>query len=77
MVVGVALLIAAVVFRQREVLFVAFLLIAIPVVAIVYVMLRGARVHVTRSFAPGIVPAGGEVVVSLVVRNIEIGRAHV
>ncbi len=69
-VVGVALLIAALFYRQRDYLFIAFLLIVVPLIAFAYVAMRGARVHVARSFAPGIVAAGGEAVVSLVVRNI-------
>lgn len=70
LVVGVTLAGSGILLSRREFLFVAFVLIAVPLAALGYVALRGARVHVTRVFAPGIVPAGGEAVVSLVVRNI-------
>ncbi|PPL18999.1 DUF58 domain-containing protein [Microterricola pindariensis] len=70
LIVGVSLVAGALLFSRREFLFIAFVLIAVPIVALCYVALRGARVHVTRVFAPGIVAAGGEAVVSLTVRNI-------
>lgn len=70
LIIGVSLVAGAALFSRREFLFVAFVLIAVPLVALCYVVVRGARVSVTRQFAPGIVSAGGEAVVSLTVRNI-------
>lgn len=69
-VIGVALVAGALLFSRREFLFISFVLLSVPIVALCYVVMRGARVHVTRLFAPGIVSAGGEAVVSLTVRNI-------
>lgn len=68
--IGVVLFVSALVFNRREFLFIAFVLIAVPLIALAYVHTRGARVHVARAFAPGIVTAGGEAVVSLLVRNL-------
>lgn len=70
LIVGLLLFLSALAFNRRELLFVAFVLIVVPAIALAYVQTRGARVHVTRSFAPGIVTAGGEAVVSLLVRNL-------
>jgi uncharacterized protein (DUF58 family) len=69
---GGALFLNALVINRRDLLFVAFLLIAVPVAALCYVTLRPARLHVTRTFRPPIVPAGGDVVVSLQVRNLSM-----
>lgn len=69
-VVGLSLLAGSVLFSRREFLFIAFVVIAVPAAALLYVALRGARVQVSRGFAPPIVAAGGEAVVSLEVRNI-------
>lgn len=69
-IVGLTLLLTALLSNRREMLFIAFVLIVVPLLALAYVTTRGARVHVARSFAPGIVSAGGEAVVSLLVRNL-------
>lgn len=67
---GGALFLNALVINRRDLLFVACLLIAVPAVALFYVTLRPAKLHVTRSFRPPVVPAGGETVVLLQVRNL-------
>jgi uncharacterized protein (DUF58 family) len=67
---GGALFLNALVINRRDLLFVACMLIAVPVVALCYVTMRPARLHVTRSFRPPVVPAGGETVVLLQVRNL-------
>ncbi|WP_104084319.1 DUF58 domain-containing protein [Cryobacterium sp. Y11] len=67
---GIVLLITAVVVNSRDLIFVAGLLTMAPLVAIGYVSLRPARVEVIRTFRPSVVPAGGESVVSLQLRNL-------
>lgn len=67
---GGALFLNALVINRRDLLFVACLLMAVPAVALFYVTLRPAKLHVTRSFRPPVVPAGGETVVLLQVRNL-------
>jgi uncharacterized protein (DUF58 family) len=66
---GGALFLNALVIDRRDLLFVACLLLAVPVVALVYVTVRPAKLDVTRGFRPPIVPAGSDTVVSLHVRN--------
>ncbi len=73
---GGALFLNAMVINRRDLLFVACLLVAVPVVALVYVTIRPARVQVTRAFRPSIVAAGGDVVVSLQVRNLSASPMH-
>ena len=67
---GGALFLNALVINRRDLLFVACLLLAVPAVALFYVTLRPAKLHVTRSFRPPVVPAGGDTVVLLQVRNL-------
>lgn len=67
---GGALFLNALVINRRDLLFVACLLLAVPVIALVYVTIRPARVQVTRTFRPSIVPAGTDAVVSLRLRNL-------
>ncbi|MGO4691841.1 DUF58 domain-containing protein [Glaciibacter sp. 2TAF33] len=66
---GGALFLNALVIDRRDLLFVACLLLAVPVVALVYVTVRPAKLDISRTFRPPIVPAGGDTVVSLHVRN--------
>ncbi|MET0977154.1 MAG: DUF58 domain-containing protein, partial [Leifsonia sp.] len=73
---GAALFLYGLFLERRDALFVACFLIAIPVVAMGYVLVRRMRVHVTRSFSPAIVPAGGEAVVSLVVQNLSMRASY-
>ncbi|MEJ3404194.1 DUF58 domain-containing protein [Rathayibacter sp. YIM 133350] len=56
--------------ERRDALFIGCFLIAVPVVAMGYVLVRRLRMHVTRSFSPPIVVAGSESVVALVVQNL-------
>ena len=68
--VGGALFLNALVIDRRDLLFVACLLLAVPVVALVYVTVRPARVQLSRAIRPVIVPAGSDAVVALRVRNL-------
>lgn len=68
--VGGALFLNALVIDRRDLLFIAFLLLAVPVVALVYVTVRPAAVQVSRAIRPVIVPAGSDAVVALRVRNL-------
>jgi uncharacterized protein (DUF58 family) len=67
---GSGLLLLALLMNQRDVLFVAGLLLAIPVAAVGYVSIRPVRLRITRTLRPPVVPAGGEVVVGLGLRNL-------
>jgi uncharacterized protein (DUF58 family) len=55
---------------RRDVLFVACLLLLVPVTAAAYVAIRSVAVQVSRGFRPAVVEAGREAVVSLTVRNL-------
>jgi uncharacterized protein (DUF58 family) len=66
---GGALFLNALVINRRDLLFVACLLLAVPVVAMIYVTVRPAKLDITRTFRPPIVAAGGDTVVSLHIRN--------
>ena len=68
-VVGVALLSVSLWFDLRDILLLAFVGIAMPVAAAVFVMARSPRLAVTRTFAPHVVAAGSWTRVSLVVKN--------
>jgi uncharacterized protein (DUF58 family) len=70
--VGAALFANGVWVNSRDVVFVASVLIVAPLVAAGYVSLRPARVEVTRSFRPPIVPAGGVSVVAVQLRNLSV-----
>ncbi|HSP52783.1 MAG TPA: DUF58 domain-containing protein [Cryobacterium sp.] len=67
---GAGLLLLALLTDQRDLLFVAGLLLVIPVAAVGYVVIRPARLRVTRVLRPPVVPAGGDVVVGLGVQNL-------
>jgi uncharacterized protein (DUF58 family) len=69
---GGALFLNALVINRRDLLFVGCLLLAVPVVALIYVTVRPAKLDITRAFRPPIVPAGGDTVVSLHLRNRSI-----
>lgn len=68
--VGAILFLYGLLGERKDVLFVGCFLLAIPIVAMGYVLLRRMRVHVSRSFSPPIVAAGSESVVSLTVQNL-------
>jgi uncharacterized protein (DUF58 family) len=68
-VVGVLLLAVSLWFDLRDVLLLAFVGIAMPLAAAVFVVARTPRLAVSRAFAPPIVTAGGWTRVSLVVKN--------
>jgi uncharacterized protein (DUF58 family) len=68
-IVGVLLLAVSLWFDLRDILLLAFVGIAMPVVAAIFVVARTPRLAVTRGFAPPVVPAGGWTRVSLVVKN--------
>ena len=67
---GAGLLLLALLNDQRDLLFVAGLLLATPVAAVGYVLIRPVRLRATRTLRPHVVPAGGEVVVRLGLRNL-------
>jgi uncharacterized protein (DUF58 family) len=68
-VVGVLLAGISLWFDLRDILLLAFVGIAMPIVAAVFVALRRPRLAVQREFAPAVVPAGESTRVSLVVQN--------
>ncbi len=55
---------------RRDILFVACLLLLVPVTAAAYVAIRPVAVKVNRAFRPAVVEAGRETIVSLTVRNL-------
>lgn len=67
--VGVILLAVSLWFDLRDILLLAFVGIAMPLAAAVFVLVRTPRLAVTRAFAPPVVPAGAWTRVSLVVKN--------
>ena len=67
---GGAIFLNALVINRRDLLFIACLLVAVPVVALAYVAVRPGRVQVIRVLRPSIVTAGSDTVVSLQVRNL-------
>ena len=67
---GAGLLLLALLTNQRDLLFIAGLLLSIPVAAVGYVSIRPVRLRVTRMLRPPVVPAGNEVVVGLGLRNL-------
>lgn len=68
--VGGALLLNAIILDRRDLMFIAFLLVAVPVTALAYVTVRPVRVALGRAIRPVIVPAGSEAVVALRLRNL-------
>lgn len=67
--VGAVLVVISLWFDLRDVLLLAFVAIAMPLVALAYTALRLPRLAVTRSFAPATVTAGSSTRVRLVVQN--------
>lgn len=67
--VGVLLLAVSLWFDLRDIMLLAFVGIAMPLAAAVFVLVRTPRLAVTRTFAPPVVPAGGWTRVSIVVKN--------
>ncbi|MBX0298695.1 DUF58 domain-containing protein [Cryobacterium sp. 1639] len=68
--VGSALFIGAWGFDLRDLLFMAGVLVLVPVVALGYVLVHPVRVTVSRTFRPGSVPAGLASTVTLQIRNL-------
>ena len=68
-IVGVLLFAVSLWFDLRDILLLAFVGIAMPVVAAIFVVVRTPRLAVTRAFAPPVIAAGGWTRVSLVVKN--------
>ena len=68
-VVGAVLLAVSLWFDLRDILLLAFVGIAMPLVAALFVQLRPPRLAVTRRFAPAVVAAGDATRVSLIVQN--------
>ncbi|GAA4366232.1 DUF58 domain-containing protein [Agromyces bauzanensis] len=69
MIVGVLLLAVSLWFDLRDVVLLAFVGIATPLAAAVFVVVRNPRLAVTRGFAPAVVAAGGWTRVAIVVKN--------
>ncbi len=68
-IVGVLLLAVSLWFDSRDVLVLAFVGIAMPAVAALFVALRKPSLAVTRRFAPPVAEAGGSTLVALVIKN--------
>lgn len=68
-VVGALLLAVSLWFDLRDILLLAFVGIAMPIVAALFVQVRSPSLAVTRLFAPPVVGAGGATRVSLTVQN--------
>ena len=69
MIVGVLLLAVSLWFDLRDILLLAFVGIAMPIAAGVFVLVRAPKLAVTRAFAPAVVPAGAWTRVGIVVKN--------
>lgn len=69
LVVGVVLLAVSLWFDLRDIMLLAFVGIAMPVVAAVFVAARSPRLGVTRTFNPPVVSAGSGASVAITVRN--------
>lgn len=67
---GSALFIVGWAYDQRDLLFVAGVLVLVPLVALIYVLVHPVRVSVTRTFRPASVPAGLSATVTIVLRNL-------
>ncbi|MEF3404104.1 DUF58 domain-containing protein [Agromyces sp. CCNWLW203] len=68
-IVGVLLLAVSLWFDSRDVLVLAFVGIAMPAVAALFVALRKPSLAVTRRFSPPVVAAGGSTLVAIVIKN--------
>ena len=78
---GVALLVASAIafiaayaLGFRQLLYVAVVLAALPLIALALVRVRRPKLSVKRSFSPDVVEAGSAVTVSLLVRNLGASR---
>lgn len=60
---------------RQELLYIACLLLALPIASIVVVRMRRPRLAVTRAFAPHIIQAGTTTSVTLAVRNLTAARS--
>lgn len=69
MIVGVLLLAVSLWFDLRDILLLAFVGIAMPIAAGVFVLVRAPKLAVTRAFAPPVVAAGAWTRVGIVVKN--------
>jgi uncharacterized protein (DUF58 family) len=58
----------------RQLLYVAVVLAALPLIALAFVRLRRPKLSVTRSFSPHVVEAGSSATVSLLVHNLGASR---
>lgn len=61
---------------RRDILFVACLLLLVPVTAAAYVAIRPVAVKVSRAFRPAVVEAGRATIVSLTVRNLSARQLY-
>jgi hypothetical protein len=55
---------------RHELLYIAVLLGALPIIAVIVVRVRRPKLSVARSFAPHVIPAGSTATVTLAVRNL-------
>jgi uncharacterized protein (DUF58 family) len=67
---GAALFLIAWGFNQRDLLFIAAVLVLVPLASLGYVLVHPLRVHVVRAFRPVTVSAGQAATVTLQVRNL-------
>ncbi|MEB0306085.1 hypothetical protein QN345_12295, partial [Cryobacterium sp. 10I1] len=58
--------------NRRDLLFIALLLVSVPIVAGLSVALRPVRVRVGRDFRPNLVSAGGQTTELLTVENVGV-----
>lgn len=68
--VGAALFVLAWAYDERDLLFVAGVLLLVPIVALGFVLVHPLRVAVTRTFRPGTVSAGFSAAVTIQIRNL-------
>ncbi|WP_166788032.1 DUF58 domain-containing protein [Cryobacterium adonitolivorans] len=68
--VGAALFVLAWAYDERDLLFVAGVLLLVPIVALGFVLVHPLRVSVTRAFRPGTVSAGSSAAVTIQIRNL-------
>ncbi|MFC5928576.1 DUF58 domain-containing protein [Cryobacterium melibiosiphilum] len=67
---GSTLAVVGLVLGRRDLLFVAVLLLLLPLLALVFVSVRPVRVHVGRAVFPAVVAAGDSALISLRIRNL-------
>ncbi|ASD22445.1 DUF58 domain-containing protein [Cryobacterium sp. LW097] len=68
--VGAVLFAVAWAYDERDLLFVAGVLLLVPTVALGFVLVHPVRVSVTRTFRPGTVTAGSSATVTIQIRNL-------